>query len=63
MKPFKTYEEQIQILKNRGLTISDEDKGDLENENYYNVINGYKDLFLMKKPASDEFLEPETYIT
>ncbi|MDY3696927.1 Abi family protein [Staphylococcus hyicus] len=63
MKPFKTYEEQIQILKNRGLTISGEDKYDLENENYYNVINGYKDLFLMKKPASDEFLEPETYIT
>lgn len=62
MKPFKTYEEQIQILKARGLTVTPENKYDLENENYYNIINGYKDLFLQRKSNSDEFLEPETYI-
>ena len=55
MKPFKTYEEQIQILKARGLTVTPENKYDLENENYYNIINGYKDLFLQRKSNSDEF--------
>ena len=48
MKEFKTYDEQIQLLKSRGLTFVDEDfaKEKLEEENYYSIINGYKDLFL-----------------
>ncbi len=62
MKPFKTYEEQLQILKDRGLTVTTENIYDLENENYYNIINGYKDLFLKRKANSNEFLIPETYI-
>jgi len=47
-KLFKTYDEQLDILKRRGLTISvdEEAKRILEKNNYYNVINGYKDLFL-----------------
>ena len=32
-----------------------------ERENYYNVINGYKDLFLVKD-LSDRVISPETYI-
>jgi len=50
MKPFKTLDEQIEILKNRGLIIPDEQQTQIKEflklENYYNVINGYKDLFL-----------------
>ncbi|CBW54340.1 Conserved hypothetical protein [Mycoplasma mycoides subsp. capri LC str. 95010] len=48
IKEFKTFSEQIQILKSRGLIIKNESKAIkfLEHENYYNVINAYKDLFL-----------------
>lgn len=48
-KVFKTLEEQVDLLKNRGLKVEQSDKKILEIENYYNVINGYKDLFLKKK--------------
>jgi len=38
---------QIQLLSSRGLTISrGYAKNILEKENYYNVINGYKSLFI-----------------
>ncbi|WP_243729268.1 hypothetical protein [Mycoplasma capricolum] len=49
-KEFKTFEEQIEILKSRGLIISNEQKAIeiLKQENYYNIVNGYKDLFLKK---------------
>lgn len=46
-KPFKTYEEQIEILQERGLIINDKDEAIkiLQKCNYYNVINAYKDIF------------------
>ena len=42
-KPFKTLDEQIEILKNRNLNINDEDhaKECLLLNNYYNVVNCY----------------------
>ncbi|WP_237567332.1 hypothetical protein [Mycoplasma mycoides] len=45
-KEFKTFGEQIEILKSRGLIIKDEQKAIeiLKQENYYNIVNGYKDL-------------------
>ena len=48
MKEFKTVEEQIDLLKNRNISFNDEEKAKkiLLNNNYYNIINGYKDLFL-----------------
>lgn len=48
MKPFTTYEQQIELLKSRGLIIDNENqaKAFLEKEGYFNVINGYKDVFL-----------------
>jgi len=48
MKPFTTHQEQIEILKNRGLIISDEPSACkiLDAENYYNLINGYKNSFI-----------------
>lgn len=45
-KCFKTYDEQIEILKQRGLQLEDESaKKILAYENYYKLINGYKCLF------------------
>ena len=48
MKDFKTFDEQVNILEKRGMIITnrEEVKAVLARENYYNVINGYKDLFL-----------------
>lgn len=47
-KPFKTYDEQIEILSNRDLDINNSEyaKIILSQVNYYNLINGYKALFL-----------------
>ena len=45
-KDFKTIEEQIEILKTRGIIINDERAKEILTENnYYYLINGYKDLF------------------
>ncbi|NRD81134.1 Abi family protein [Bacillus sp. BRMEA1] len=66
MKPFQTHIQQIRILRGRGLTIRNGSYAMriLENEGYYNVINGYKDLFLVLNqngaPASPEQYKPGT---
>ncbi|MDR2569750.1 MAG: Abi family protein, partial [Oscillospiraceae bacterium] len=46
-KLFMTTNAQMRLLRGRGLHISGSyEKRILEKENYYNVINGYKSLFL-----------------
>lgn len=47
MKKFSSIEEQIELLKKRGLNIPDEDKAAryLLTNNYYNIINGYSKYF------------------
>ena len=54
-KPFKTYEEQIEILLNRGLNIHNPEfsKTILSQVNYYNLINGYKTPFLDFETTQD----------
>ena len=48
-KVFMTTNAQMQLLRSRGLQISGSyEKQILERENYYNLINGYKSLFLEK---------------
>ena len=50
MKGYKTFNQKLVILRKRGL-IEPKDgcpKRFLEQENYYNVINGYKDFFCKK---------------
>lgn len=56
MKHYKSLNQQLKILRPRGLVI-------LTNGffNYYNVINGCKDLFL-EKGADDIPLVPEKYL-
>lgn len=58
-KPFKTYDEQLQILESRGMLFDNRDdaKRFLETESYYNIINGYKDPFIIA--GTDNFL-PKT---
>ena len=63
MKEFKTFNQQLTILRNRGMIVPTDGspKRFLEQENYYNVINGYKDLFLCKD-AQGNAITPETYL-
>ena len=48
MKEFKTIDEQIDLLKSRNVSFTNETEAKkiLLNNNYYNIINGYKDLFI-----------------
>ena len=61
-KEFKTIEEQIEILKGRKLIIKDEEfaKKLLKDNNYYYLINGYKDLFVKNKSENEEFKQNVT---
>ena len=60
-KEFKTLDEQIEILKNRGLVINDIDKTEelLLRENYF-FINGYRHIF-MKNHKEDSFIPGTTF--
>lgn len=62
MKEFKTIEEQIDILKKRGLTFNnlEDAKKILLMNNYYNVINGYKEPFIIQG-TKDNFLIGTTF--
>ncbi len=53
-KPFRTHNQQLKILRQRGLGVptNGQPKRILERENYYNLINGYKDLFIV--PGTSE---------
>lgn len=47
MKPFKSIDEQVNILTSRGLIVDDEQRAKdyLLTQNYYNIINGYGCFF------------------
>lgn len=64
-KVFKTYDQMIDILKNRGIDLSTPElrgmaKRSLQHEGYYNLINGYKMLFL-EKDSNGRYLCPDQY--
>lgn len=54
-KNFTTFEEQVDILKRRGLIIGNEEAAinALKRYGYYNIINGYKDPFVDIPKGSD----------
>ena len=58
-KEFKTIDEQIEILKARNMRLDDYYKAYsiLEKNNYYYLINGYKDLFLDKSNKKERFID------
>lgn len=50
-RPFVSHRSMLKILREKGMDIGKGAEGSrvikiLESENYYNVINGYKDLFI-----------------
>lgn len=61
VKQFKTIDEQIEILKDKGLVINDEEKTKkiLLRENYF-FINGYRHVF-MKSSDNKKFIEGSTF--
>ena len=64
-KPFKTYDQLIDILNSRGLEITtDEDKNYaktvLSKEGYYNLINGYNKLFLDPSAGENQYIKGTT---
>lgn len=57
-KIYQDYHERIETLKNRNMTIntrSSKHRDVIKNFNYYNVINGYKDLFLVNNSSTEKF--------
>lgn len=60
MKPFEKHNKQLLILRQRGLNVPSYAKRNLEDENYYNIINGYKDLFLSLN-SQGQPLVPDAY--
>lgn len=64
MKEFKTYQEQIEILKSRGIKFNSIDDelnavNILKEFGYYNLINGYKEMFI----DYDDIYLPNTKLT
>lgn len=62
-RPFSSLEEQVTRLAGRGLLIENESdaRKKLLNNNYYDVINGYKDLFL-QRDDKNKVKKPEVFI-
>ncbi len=61
VKEFKTIKEQVDILKKKGLIVSDVDKAEniLLKENYF-FLNGYRHLF-MNSPTDRTFVSGATF--
>lgn len=51
MKEFKTIDQQVEILKRRGLLFENEvgAKNKLIRYGYYEIVNGYKDFIIVDK--------------
>lgn len=49
MKEFKTIGEQVALLKSRGMEVDDTAAAVLLRENYYSIVNAYKEPFLDRK--------------
>ena len=64
-KIFKSIDEQIEILKNKGLKFKDEEKAKeiLLRENYYYLTQDYEDVFLNLKKSKNgqEEYNKDTY--
>ncbi|KRN36141.1 Abi family protein [Lactiplantibacillus plantarum] len=56
-KPFRTYEQQIELLKERNLIIQNDDlaKEILQDRSYYGLINGFKSPYTYRDKNGKEF--------
>ena len=58
---FKTIEEQIEILKQRNLSINEEKAKEIfRDNNYYYLINGYKNLFIDENSKEEKYKDDAT---
>lgn len=65
-KIFKTHKQQLKILRSRGMVIAKGSQGSnvirtLERENYYSVINGYKEPFIIAGATPETFQTNTTF--
>lgn len=53
-KPFRSADDQIELLESRGIVFGDKTRAAqfLLRENYYAVVNGYKDAFIDKQATN-----------
>lgn len=60
---FTTIEEQISLLKSRGLSFDSEHRAYnlLDNYGYYNIINGYKDAYIIKDSQDEQYKKGVTF--
>ena len=60
-KVYKTHKQQLKILRSRGMNINKGAQGSktiriLERENYYSIINGYKEPFIQSGITPESFI-------
>lgn len=60
-KPFKTLNQQLKILRDRGLNVPSNAKISLEQNGYYAIINGYKWSFL-QRDSKGTVISPEQFV-
>ncbi|WP_260443169.1 Abi family protein [Listeria fleischmannii] len=60
--PYKTFEEQLKLLKERNLIIDDEELAleSIKTFSYYTIVNGYKDLFILPN-SKNHFITGTTF--
>ncbi|MEG2651576.1 MAG: Abi family protein [Eubacterium sp.] len=60
-KPFKTYAEQMELIRSKNVLIKDTEFAEqaLRNISYYTLINGYKNTFL-SEDGSERFIDGVT---
>ena len=60
-KPFRSIDEQIELLRSRGVETDEKTASILLREGYYQIVNGYKDPFIDKeeteKAGEDRYFE------
>lgn len=61
-KPFKTTNQQLKILRDRGLDVPSTAKRSLEQNGYYSIVNGYKWSFL-QRDSRGNVISPEQFVT
>lgn len=62
-KIYQNYDDRIETLRKRNMTISKKSskhRSVIKNYNYYNVINGYKDLFLINTGLNEKYKDGTT---
>lgn len=59
-KPFLTIEQQVELLRKRGMRVDGGTAPILMREGYYSVVNGYKEPFIDARPQGQRILSNET---